>query len=69
MLNIFRKAIFIFLSNKGTKEITFHLLNLWNDGLEREKTKLSHFEPLVIKGAFEEEGKYYILCCPVYFTY
>ncbi|XP_026480780.1 torsin-1A-like isoform X2 [Ctenocephalides felis] len=52
----FRKSIFIFLSNKGTKEITFHLIKLWNDGLEREKTKLSHFEPLVIKGAFEEEG-------------
>lgn len=53
----YRKSIFIFLSNTGANIINQRLLELWHEtGIKREDLKLHHFESLISKGAFNEEG-------------
>jgi ATP-dependent Clp protease ATP-binding subunit ClpA len=61
----FRDSVFIFLSNTGAELINEHFLDFWNNkGMKREELKLSDFEKLITKGAFNEEGLYllYIQC-------
>lgn len=55
-----RKAVFIFLSNTGGTVIKDHLLSLWEQGVKREDIELNDFESLILKGAFNEEGKYVV---------
>jgi len=56
----YRKAIFIFLSNTGGKEITKKVHDVWLSGKEkREQLTIGHFERLVELGAFNEEGCYF----------
>lgn len=52
----YRKAVFIFLSNTGSSVINTHLLALWEKGMKRSEIKLSDFEELIMKGAFNEKG-------------
>ncbi|CAG9840870.1 unnamed protein product [Diabrotica balteata] len=52
----YTQTIFIFLSNTGSNIINQHYLHLWNSGKQRENMKLSDFETLVMKGAFNEKG-------------
>ncbi|CAD6222204.1 GSCOCG00000814001-RA-CDS [Cotesia congregata] len=52
-------AIFIFLSNTGSQEIVETLHNLWQNGRKREDTKLSDFEELISRGAFNEKGGFH----------
>ncbi|XP_035227636.1 torsin-1B-like [Stegodyphus dumicola] len=52
----FRKNIFIFLSNAGGSEITRTAFNFWLDGKDREDITLRDIEPLINKGAFNENG-------------
>ncbi|KFM81465.1 Torsin-1B, partial [Stegodyphus mimosarum] len=52
----FRKNIFIFLSNAGGSEITRIAFNFWLDGKDREDITLRDIEPLINKGAFNENG-------------
>ncbi|KAG8034636.1 hypothetical protein G9C98_007712 [Cotesia typhae] len=53
------RAIFIFLSNTGSQEIVETLHNLWQDGRKREDTRLSDFEDLISRGAFNEKGGFH----------
>jgi hypothetical protein len=55
--SFFRKAIFIFLSNTGSKIIADKLLNIWESGRKREDIHLNDFEDLIRKGIFNEKGK------------
>ncbi|KAH8269692.1 hypothetical protein KR026_007287, partial [Drosophila bipectinata] len=50
------KAIFIFLSNTAGAHIADHLGNLMKGGKLREDTRLSDFEPLLKKAAFNMDG-------------
>nr|CBE66809.1 CG3024-PA [Drosophila ananassae] len=50
------KAIFIFLSNTAGVHIADHLGNLMKDGKLREDTRLSDFEPLLKKAAYNMDG-------------
>jgi len=52
----FRKAIFVFLSNTGGREITKETLRFWTEGKSREDLSYQHLEPLVNQGAFNELG-------------
>ncbi|XP_034948400.1 torsin-1A [Chelonus insularis] len=53
------KAIFIFLSNTGSREIIQTLSNAWLSGKKREELSLADFEALMAKGAFNEGGGFY----------
>ncbi|XP_044259628.1 torsin-1A-like [Tribolium madens] len=56
----YRGCIFIFLSNTGADLINEHFLEIWKeDGVMREDLKLEDFEPLITKGAFNEEGGFH----------
>ncbi|XP_068157651.1 torsin-like protein [Drosophila tropicalis] len=50
------KAIFIFLSNTAGVHISDHLGTLMKGGKLREETRLSDFEPLLQKAAYNIEG-------------
>jgi len=50
------KAIFIFLSNTAGSHIADHLGNLMKGGKLREDTRLSDFEPLLRKAAYNMDG-------------
>ncbi|XP_016946308.1 torsin-like protein [Drosophila biarmipes] len=50
------KAIFIFLSNTAGSHIADHLGNLMKSGKLREDTRLSDFEPLLRKAAYNLDG-------------
>lgn len=52
----YREAVFIFLSNTGASVITEEYLSLWRRGIARSDITLNHFENLILKGAFNEEG-------------
>lgn len=52
----FRKNIFLFLSNAGGSNITEVALKFWLDGKLRERITLKDMEPLITKGAFNEDG-------------
>lgn len=54
------KAIFLFLSNTGSRQIVQRLLNLWESGVKREDTKLQDFENLISIGAFNEKGGFHL---------
>ncbi|XP_043505268.1 torsin-1A [Polistes fuscatus] len=58
--NLENKAIFIFLSNTGSRQIVQRLLNLWESGVKREDTKLQDFENLISIGAFNERGGFHL---------
>lgn len=53
----FRHSIFIFLSNTGETVINQKYVELWKSGKIREEIKLSDFESIIMKGAFNEKGK------------
>jgi len=54
----YRRAIFIFLSNTGGKEITKKLHDVWLKGeMKREELTVRDFERLVELGAFNEGGE------------
>nr|CAQ53430.1 CG3024-PA [Drosophila melanogaster] len=50
------KAIFIFLSNTAGSHIASHLGNVMKNGRLREDTRLSDFEPLLRKAAYNMDG-------------
>ncbi|XP_037726583.1 torsin-like protein [Drosophila subpulchrella] len=50
------KSIFIFLSNTAGSHIADHLGNLMKGGKLREDTRLSDFEPLLRKAAYNLDG-------------
>lgn len=52
----YRQSIFIFLSNTGSKLIVEEMLKLWNNGINRDAVKLSNFEKIISRGAFNEIG-------------
>jgi len=52
----FRKAIFVFLSNTGGRDITRESLRFWTEGRQREEMTYQDLEDLVNKGAFNEMG-------------
>ncbi|CAA19484.2 Torsin [Caenorhabditis elegans] len=52
----FRKTIFIFLSNKGSKEIANIALEHHENGKIRSQLELKHFERTLMLSAFNEEG-------------
>lgn len=52
----YREAVFIFLSNTGATLITEKFLSLWRRGVARKDITLNHFENLILKGAFNEQG-------------
>ena len=55
---VFRRAIFIFISNIGDRIITERYLELWrNEGKRREDMTIYDFDKIINKGAFNEQGK------------
>jgi len=52
----FRKAIYVFLSNTGGREITSETVRFWKEGQAREDITYNHLEQLVNQGAFNELG-------------
>ncbi|XP_015172117.1 PREDICTED: torsin-1A-like [Polistes dominula] len=54
------EAIFLFLSNTGSRQIVQRLLNLWESGVKRQNTKLQDFENLISIGAFNEKGGFHL---------
>ena len=50
----FRRAIFIFLSNTGGKQITEQTYQFWREGRRREDITYTDLEKLVNEGAFNE---------------
>ncbi|RWS27248.1 hypothetical protein B4U80_00325 [Leptotrombidium deliense] len=52
----YRKAIFIFLSNTGGKDITRVTYDFWKKGKSRDEITLKDIEPLMNSGAFNEMG-------------
>jgi len=52
----FRRAIFLFLSNTGGREITREALGVWEAGRPREAIEYRDLEHLVHRGAFNELG-------------
>ncbi|CAG9861047.1 unnamed protein product [Phyllotreta striolata] len=55
----YTQAIFIFLSNTGATLVNERYNELWSKGIQREDMKLSHFDSLISKGAFNEEGGFH----------
>ena len=54
--NNFRRAIFIFLSNTGGRDITKETHKFWMEGKQREDITYKDLESLVNNGAFNELG-------------
>ncbi|KAK2576995.1 hypothetical protein KPH14_011957 [Odynerus spinipes] len=54
------KAIFIFLSNTGSRQIVQRLISLWEKGVKRHETRLQDFENLISIGAFNEKGGFHL---------
>ena len=52
----YRKTVFIFLSNTGSKKIVEFVLNWWGEGKTRADITLKDIEYLVQNGAFNEKG-------------
>lgn len=52
----FRKAVFIFLSNTGGKEITMKALSQWEAGRAREEITYQDLEEILNMVAFNEQG-------------
>ena len=52
----FRKAIFIFLSNTGGKEINHYTFQAWQKGRQRSSLQYKELKLLVERGAFNEIG-------------
>ncbi|KAK8406242.1 hypothetical protein O3P69_007154 [Scylla paramamosain] len=52
----FRRSIFLFLSNTGGPDITRAVLKMWRTGKKREEITMLDLEPLIERGAFNEEG-------------
>ncbi|RXG56924.1 Torsin-1B, partial [Armadillidium vulgare] len=52
----FRKSVFLFLSNTGSREIIQKTLQNWKEGKERTSISYSDMEELIQKGAFNEQG-------------
>uniref|UniRef100_A0A2P2I884 Torsin-1A-like n=2 Tax=Hirondellea gigas TaxID=1518452 RepID=A0A2P2I884_9CRUS len=52
----YRKSVFIFLSNTGTKDILRFMLDWWSQGKTRADITLPDIEHLVQSGAFNEKG-------------
>lgn len=59
----YRESVFMFLSNTGSKLITEHYMKLWKEGIRREDMELKHFENVISKGSFNEEGS-----CKLHFS-
>ncbi|VEN53084.1 unnamed protein product [Callosobruchus maculatus] len=55
----YTQSIFIFLSNTGSALVNEHYEDLWKKGEKREELRLSHFEKLIEKGVFNEEGGFH----------
>ena len=36
------------------------------NGIEREDLKINYFEPLILKGAFNEKGNIYVYICIIF---
>lgn len=53
----YRKSVFIFLSNTGSKAINNHYYSMWQKGIRRQDIRLSDFEKIISTGIFNEEGK------------
>lgn len=51
-----KKAIFIFISNTGSGLIVKKMIESWQNGMKREEIDIDDFEPLIQRGAFNEEG-------------
>ncbi|KAJ8945873.1 hypothetical protein NQ318_002713 [Aromia moschata] len=56
----YTRSVFIFLSNTGSGLINEHYEELWNRGRQREDVTLNDFELMISKGAFNEEGGFYL---------
>lgn len=52
----FRRAVFLFLSNTGGRDITKETLRVWESGRARESLEYRDLEHLVNRGAFNELG-------------
>ena len=52
----FRRAIFIFLSNTGGRDITKATHKFWSEGRQREDITYTDLESLINAGAFNEMG-------------
>ena len=48
------RSIFILLSNTGGREITSKTLQHWEEGKARSELRYADFEPMILKGAFNE---------------
>ncbi|XP_023235254.1 torsin-1A-like [Centruroides sculpturatus] len=55
----YNRAIYIFLSNMGSKAINNLMYKFWKDGKDRNDITMKDMEPLIIKGVFNEEGGFY----------
>lgn len=55
----YNKAIYIFLSNAGGKEINRLTLQFWKDGINRDDITIKDMENIIVKGVFNEEGGLY----------
>ena len=53
------KAIFIFLSNTGSKEIMNQMIKFWQAGKNRDDLRIGDFENLIAQGAFNEKGGFH----------
>lgn len=53
-----KKAIFIFLSNTGSNQITTITLDGWKAGKRRKELTFHDYEEELKKEAFNKEGKY-----------
>ncbi|CAH0385334.1 unnamed protein product [Bemisia tabaci] len=51
-----KKAIFIFLSNTGSRAIMEKYLEYWNEGIDRNNLSLNDFDDVIRSGAFNEDG-------------
>lgn len=52
-------AVFIFLSNTGSKQIMHQMVKFWEGGKNRESMTLNDFENLIALGAFNEKGGFH----------
>ncbi|KAF5286908.1 hypothetical protein FQA39_LY00441 [Lamprigera yunnana] len=55
----YRESIFIFLSNTGESLIMEETLKLYKVGFERRDLALHHFDGIILRGAFNEEGGFH----------
>ncbi|KAB0802879.1 hypothetical protein PPYR_05065 [Photinus pyralis] len=55
----YRKCIFIFMSNTGETLITDQMVKIHHSGIARKNIQLKHFEKLIIKEAFNEQGGFH----------